>query len=201
MHSVYIHRRIDNNQVMYVGCGINDRPFITTSRSKAWNNVANTFGYSIDVVKSGMDEYHALMLEAMLIHRYKTNGYLVNRSPGHVNKLLTYGVGITNHVVAMYGYDIKSRGYTPDQVSLSIKSNYNQYNQYMLIKWGRCIDTASYNQLKALYLECIENTGFHGCDIWKHYFNDGIDRRVLTDYFNNEYYDYMFNTLLPSIPH
>lgn len=147
MSNVYLHRRKDNGQVMYVGVGNDERPFTTQSRTKIWEKVKKEIGIEIQVVKSNVEEDYGLMLEAHLINKFKDNGYLVNGSPGHINKFLVYGLTIGKELRFMYGHELSSRGFRPTQVAKSINSG----RSYIGIDWYRTITIERWNHLEFCY--------------------------------------------------
>jgi hypothetical protein len=49
MPMVYLHKRIDNGRVFYIGIGKNEkRAYTKYGRNSHWNNVANVSGYDIE---------------------------------------------------------------------------------------------------------------------------------------------------------
>lgn len=73
---VYVHRRKDTNQIFYVGKGRLKRAFLKTGRSKAWKSIASTYGYVVEIVRTGLSNSSALELEFDLIRKNKD---LVNK--------------------------------------------------------------------------------------------------------------------------
>jgi len=67
---VYVHRRLDDMSVFYVGMGTKKRPYKKYGRNKHWKNVANKYGCFIDVLCSELSESDAKELEVFLISEY-----------------------------------------------------------------------------------------------------------------------------------
>lgn len=84
---VYKHRRLDTNEIFYIGISKNKkRAYIKCNRNKYWKNIVSNTKYSVEIVKSNLTKNEALTLEMSLIHTYgrldlKT-GNLVNRTSG-----------------------------------------------------------------------------------------------------------------------
>lgn len=82
---VYIHRKPDNT-VFYVGKGSNRRAWDTCDRNRHWRNTVRKYGYYVEIVQDGLQEWAALELEVELIayHGRKDlgNGGLVNLTDG-----------------------------------------------------------------------------------------------------------------------
>lgn len=111
MAIVYRHRRLDNNDIFYVGVSTNDkRPYNTACRHKDWIDVYNRCEVEVEIVKVGIPASEALELENLLILEYgradlnsgklvnKTNGGENNRSrlftKSHKNKISKSLIGI-----------------------------------------------------------------------------------------------------------
>jgi hypothetical protein len=69
---VYLHRRLDNNEVFYVGQGVTEtRPNYSVRRNKRWNAIVNAFGFYSDIYKDCLTKEEALVLEKQLILELK----------------------------------------------------------------------------------------------------------------------------------
>jgi hypothetical protein len=104
---VYRHRRLDNNEIFYVGLGsvykkheksngfktLYERAFSKSGRSSYWNKVFNKSGYLVEIVASNLTREYAEELEIFLISEYKRKdccgGTLVNLTDG--------GEGVSGH--------------------------------------------------------------------------------------------------------
>ena len=87
MAIVYQHRRLDNNQVFYIGIGKNvKRAYSNRNRNKHWLNLVNKYGYEVDVLISGIDYDYACNIEYGMIIDYGRidlgTGCLVNLTDG-----------------------------------------------------------------------------------------------------------------------
>lgn len=85
-YCVYIHKRKDNNQMFYVGCGLTKvRPFMKEGKTEDWQKIVNTVGYTIEILQTTHTFEEALELEAFYIKEYgriKNGGVLVNKNDG-----------------------------------------------------------------------------------------------------------------------
>lgn len=89
---IYLHRRLDTDEVFYVGKGTRTprkgyrRGFDAKWRSQAWLAVARTSGHGVDLVADFFDERDAFEYERHLIALYgrsdKGTGILVNMTNG-----------------------------------------------------------------------------------------------------------------------
>lgn len=86
---VYRHRRLDTNEVFYVGMGSIKRAHEGVSsgkRSKEWKNIVNKHGYIVEVVMENITQEDAIELEELMIKEYgrkdKGLGLLVNYTDG-----------------------------------------------------------------------------------------------------------------------
>lgn len=79
---VYIHRRVADGEIFYVGKGKDNRAW-TTSRNRYWKRVARKHGVVVEICQDGLVEDDAFLLEAWLIAKNKRyNKYIVNSSMG-----------------------------------------------------------------------------------------------------------------------
>jgi len=67
---VYLHRRKDNDLVFYVGKGKHKRAWSTKSRNNHWINTVNKYGYTVEILKSGLTEEESFNLEIETIALY-----------------------------------------------------------------------------------------------------------------------------------
>jgi hypothetical protein len=83
---VYLHKRAHDGVVFYVGKGANGRAHSTHNRSKYWHNTVNRYGYTVEFVCVGIQEWYALELEVEQIALYGRQdlhqGPLVNFTDG-----------------------------------------------------------------------------------------------------------------------
>lgn len=73
-HYVYIHYRLSNMTVMYVGKGVGVRGFSHYGRNKYWNNVAIKHGVFVEIAQDGLSHENAMLLEMWLIAKFKYYG-------------------------------------------------------------------------------------------------------------------------------
>jgi hypothetical protein len=83
---VYRHRRLDNNQIFYIGIGTKYRPNKKTNRNKHWNNIVNKVNYQVEILYNNLSWEDAVDLEVFLIELYGrkdlNKGNLVNLTNG-----------------------------------------------------------------------------------------------------------------------
>ena len=75
---VYAHRDL-NGVVFYIGKGRRDRCKVKTNRCKEWYEIAEK-GFTIEILKSGLDNKTALNYEKSLINSPEVSWRLVNKS-------------------------------------------------------------------------------------------------------------------------
>ena len=87
MAIVYAHKLKDSENVFYIGIGLYEkRAYSKRDRNKHWKNIANKYGYDVEILFSGLDYEEANLKEVELILKYgridlKT-GCLVNLTNG-----------------------------------------------------------------------------------------------------------------------
>lgn len=90
MAAVYQHKRLDTNEIFYIGiCGSHcedKRPYSPFSRNRFWHNVVNKAGYVVEITHKNICWEEACSIEKYLIYFYgrkdlKT-GVLVNLTDG-----------------------------------------------------------------------------------------------------------------------
>jgi len=64
---VYIHYRLDNDEIFYVGKGSNNRAYSKLNRNTYWHNIVNKYGYRVEILKSNLQEEEAFIEECKLI--------------------------------------------------------------------------------------------------------------------------------------
>lgn len=81
---VYQHRRPDTNEIFYVGHGKNNRPKqFTRGRSKSWQNIYDTYGCIIEILKTFDTKEAAADYETKIIAEYRqSNISLINKKDG-----------------------------------------------------------------------------------------------------------------------
>ena len=80
---IYLHRRISDGKIFYVGKGSGIRLKVTSGRNERWNRVYRKHGFSYEVLFDNLDEEEAYQLEMEVISELKYHGYdLVNLTAG-----------------------------------------------------------------------------------------------------------------------
>lgn len=83
---VYQHRRLDNNEIFYIGIGNLKRPYKKQNRSKFWNNIVNKTEYTVEILFKELSKEEACNIEKYLIKFYGRKdlglGNLVNMTDG-----------------------------------------------------------------------------------------------------------------------
>ena len=83
IYYVYQHRRLDTNEVFYVGKGKNNRFEDKRNRNKHWHHIVEKYGYIYEILIDNIDEEFALFCEKEVISKYRyLNISLVNYTDG-----------------------------------------------------------------------------------------------------------------------
>ena len=87
MAIVYVHTRLDNHDMFYVGVGKSEkRAYSKAGRSRHWHNIVNKVGYSVIIWFEGLSYEDALLHETKLIAEIGRQdlgkGNLVNKNDG-----------------------------------------------------------------------------------------------------------------------
>lgn len=87
MAVVYQHRRLDTNEVFYIGIGNSERrAYDRKDRNNHWLNVVSKYGFEVDILVSGINKDVASEIEIGMIGAYGRsdlgNGPLVNMTDG-----------------------------------------------------------------------------------------------------------------------
>lgn len=89
MYYVYLHKK-PNGEIFYVGKGKGSRAHSIHSRNPHWRSTVKKYGFIVEIVESGLQEWYAYELEEQLTYYYglkQDGGTLVN---------LCYGGGGNN---------------------------------------------------------------------------------------------------------
>ena len=71
MAIVYLHRRMDTNEVFYVGIGVDKkRSNNKTRRNKYWKNIVNKHGYTVEILHENISHDECREIEIDLIRKY-----------------------------------------------------------------------------------------------------------------------------------
>lgn len=84
MYYVYLHKKPDGS-VFYVGKGKGNRAYSKHNRNPIWKATVKKYGYSVEIVEQGLQEWYAFELEELLTYYYglkSDGGSLVNMCYG-----------------------------------------------------------------------------------------------------------------------
>ena len=83
---VYRHRRLDTNEIFYVGIGVKNRAYQTGNRGDWWKKVISKTNYTVEIIIKNLSREDACELEIFLIQQYgrkcMKEGPLINLSLG-----------------------------------------------------------------------------------------------------------------------
>lgn len=83
---IYKHRRLDNNEIFYIGIGNIKRPYEKTNRNPYWKNLTNKTEYKVEILSDNLTWENAQEAEIQLIKLYGRRdlglGQLVNLTDG-----------------------------------------------------------------------------------------------------------------------
>lgn len=87
MAIVYQHRRLDTNEIFYIGIGKDiKRAYDKNMRSRYWKYIVNKYGYGIDILINGCSWEQACEIEVGMIESYGRKdlgtGILINLTDG-----------------------------------------------------------------------------------------------------------------------
>lgn len=86
---VYQHRRLDTNEIFYIGIGNLKRAYQIKSRNKFWHNIINKTNYSVEILYENLTREEACNIEKSLISYYgrkcNNTGILCNFQKGGDN--------------------------------------------------------------------------------------------------------------------
>lgn len=82
---VYIHYKKGTNIPFYVGKGCRKRAYVKFDRNKWWNNIANKYGYDVEIVERSDDENLMYDLEMYWIGQLKVWGFELTNLTGGGN--------------------------------------------------------------------------------------------------------------------
>jgi hypothetical protein len=87
MAIVYRHRRLDTNEIFYVGIGKKEsRAYQKRSRNQFWKNIIDKTNYEVEIIARDLSYNDACELEILLIREYGRRdlglGNLVNLTDG-----------------------------------------------------------------------------------------------------------------------
>jgi hypothetical protein len=81
---VYLHKKITDNEVFYVGIGSKRRAYSKSSRNKHWKSFVSNHDYYVDITHNNLIREDACSIEKYLIEFYRLNSKckLTNKTNG-----------------------------------------------------------------------------------------------------------------------
>jgi len=90
-YCIYIHLRLDTNEVFYVGIGGKRRPYSKHARNRYWKSIVNLVGYKVEILSDNLSWENAQQAEIELIKIYGRKdlkeGILSNQTDGGEGKV------------------------------------------------------------------------------------------------------------------
>lgn len=114
---VYRHRRLDTNEVFYVGIGNLKRPYNTYHRSNFWKKIINKTKYKVEILAKNLSVEKAIDLEKLLISEYGR----LNLKTGTLCNLTDGGDGLVNSIRTKEWINKISKSLTGRKLSKSHK--------------------------------------------------------------------------------
>lgn len=110
MAIVYRHRRLDTNEIFYIGVGVRkSRAYDKKKRSQFWKNIVKKYGYKVEIIVELESYEDALKLEIAYIAKYGRldlgTGTLCNMTDGGQGTL-----GIKNTPEQSLAKSLRQRG-------------------------------------------------------------------------------------------
>ena len=94
MAYVYLHKRLDKNEVFYIGIGKNiERAYSKHNRNQYWKNIVSKTNYQVEIVASDLSWEDACKMEIELISKYGRN----DLKQGTLCNLTSGGDGVSGH--------------------------------------------------------------------------------------------------------
>lgn len=82
VYYIYIHRTKYSKEIFYVGKGKNSRAYSKRNRNVLWQNIANKYGYVVEIIKEKLNENEAFDMEKSLISIYNPRANLTKGGEG-----------------------------------------------------------------------------------------------------------------------
>ena len=83
---VYQHKKLNTDEIFYIGIGSIKRAYVTNTRSKYWKRIVNKHGYKVEILFENLTRMEACQIEQYLIKYYGRRdlklGTLVNMTDG-----------------------------------------------------------------------------------------------------------------------
>ncbi len=68
---VYVHRRLTDNSIFYIGKGCGGRAWNRVSRNRYWSNIVKKHNYEVEIVFDNLSEVESLNYECDMISGFK----------------------------------------------------------------------------------------------------------------------------------
>ena len=96
MAYVYLHKRLDKDEIFYVGIGKNvERAYSKHSRNKYWKNIVAKTEYEVEIIAEDLSWEDACKMEIELICKYGRNDF----NQGSLCNLTNGGDGVNEHSI------------------------------------------------------------------------------------------------------
>lgn len=96
MAYVYLHKRLDKDEVFYIGIGKNiERAYSKHNRNQYWKNIVSKTDYQVKIVASDLSWEDACKMEIELISKYGRN----DLKQGSLCNLTSGGDGVNGHSI------------------------------------------------------------------------------------------------------
>lgn len=128
---LYQHRRLDTNQIFYVGIGKKRRAYSTKNRNNHWNNIVNKTNYTVEIISTNLTWQEACQKEIELINFYGRKdlgtGILVNMTNGGEGG---FGVIVSDETKAKISNALKGKIVSDNtKLKLSTSAKERQYSE------------------------------------------------------------------------
>lgn len=150
MAVVYQHRRLDKNEVFYIGIGTTkERAYKKTNRNSHWKSIVKKSNYEIDILIDGCSWQDACEIEKGLIESYGRRdlgrGTLVNQTDGgegntklSPQKNAAKGQKISNKKLGIPNLKLQGRSLTEEhKINLRLANLGKKYSKLINKKKGR----------------------------------------------------------------
>lgn len=141
MFFTYIHRKVTDNSVFYVGCGSKQRitDIRKNKRSEDWHKTASKCGWYAETVAQWNDRVDALSHEQLLISCFKDMGHLLVNKPLGLKKGYKLGPMLATHKEklskSLVGRFVSKE--TRQKMSVSGKGKLKPKSKYMCLECGK----------------------------------------------------------------
>lgn len=117
MAIVYQHRRLDTNEIFYIGIGKTEkRAYSIQGRNIHWKRIVEKYGYSIEIIHTGLSYDDAFTLEKLYIEKYGRRdlgiGCLVNMTDGGEGRV---NISVSEKTRKKMSDSLKGRQITKEQ--------------------------------------------------------------------------------------